>query len=147
MGFKLLTLICLQYFYIYDYSLNFLVLLFCSKSLFWFSFTHFGFISLLGWWSCEIINEFPSWEVWSVLLFNISVLAQQSVFFVGFIGVFIYCLLFWLLYPLYLSASSDNCFAWLHSFYFWFHFIFFSSWAISYCSSFTRLLPSGCFRT
>ena len=76
-------------------------------SLFSFSFIRFGFTSLLEWWSCEIINEFPSREAWSVLFFYISMLVQLSVAFVGF-NLYLISLVLIFGFNLYLPAPALN---------------------------------------
>ena len=99
-------------------------------SLLWFSFICFGFISLLGWWSCERIHEFPSWEAWSVLLFDISVLVQPSVVFIVFVDIVSLSIVFSLelLYSLYLCANNDKCFVCLTVFLLFLISLYFLLW-------------------
>ena len=109
-----------------------IVFLFYRKS-FCFDFLLYALaFSLLGWWSCEILNEFPSWEAWSVLLFDISVLVQLSVVFVGFVGivsfVLIYCLFFWnyCIRCVFVQTTISVLFVWQYSYCFWFHYEYFA---------------------
>ena len=99
-------------------------------SLLRFSFICFGFISLLGWWSCERIHEFPSWEAWSILLFDISVLVQPSVVFIVFVDIVSLSIVFFFwnfcIRCICVQTTISVLSVWQYSYYSWFHFIFFS---------------------
>ena len=99
-------------------------------SLLWFSFIRFDFISLLGWWNCEIVNELPSSEACFAFLFHTSVLVQLSVVFVNFVGIVSWSLFVFLEmpYPLYLRSNNGKCFVCLIAFFLFLISLYFFLW-------------------
>ena len=87
-------------------------------SLLWFSFIQC---------SCGMINEFLSGDAWSVFLYDISLLVQLSVVFVGFVGTVSWSIIcFFQNYCIRCICGSSVLFVWQYLYYFWFHFTFLS---------------------